>query len=79
MSYYLCRVSIEGQVNASSAESSVVPDQAKRLADDDTSEVETDNLLVQEVEEFVEKLMDWYVNTWVMHVFTSYSQCIYLS
>lgn len=54
----MCRVSIK--VNTSNAESSVVPEHA---TDNETSEVEADNLLVQEVEKFIEKLMDWYVNS----------------
>ena len=51
-SYYLCRLS-----STHSAQSSVVSEQARRST---ASEVEPDQLLVQEVEEFVEKLMEWY-------------------
>ena len=61
MSYYLCRT--KEQVNTGSDQSSVVSEQAK------IDEASADHLLIREVEEFVKKLMDWYVNIhWVIHV-----------
>ena len=76
MSYSLCRVTIKEQVNTGSAQSSVVPEQAR------IDEASADHLLIREVEEFVEMLMDWYVNTRVMHVlmvcFTTFSSVSFL-
>ena len=74
MSYYLCRT--KEQVNTGSAQSSVVPEQAK------IDKASADHLLIREVEEFVKMLMDWYVNTQgnacIQSLFTTFSSISFL-